>query len=196
VRLPDWILAVGCLSLFCLIASLIVSIARPRARLWPSAGSSGKLVWMWGWTVVATGAGLVLVIVDYGGGPLDHPAWILAGAVLVALGAGLADWGIRTLGRRTSAGLSGRFSGAGPYRWTRNPQYLGDVLMTVGIVMVSDSWRVALLGAGGVVCLLLAPLAEEKWLVEQYGDAYERYLRRVPRLLGRKASDPEVRRSR
>lgn len=191
MRSPDWIFVVGCLSLFGLIVSLIVSIARPRARLWPSGGAGWKLAWMWGCTVVATGAGLVLALVDYGSGPLDHPAWILAGAALVALGAGLADWGVRTLGRRTSAGLGSRFSTAGPYRWTRNPQYLGDILMAVGIVVVSDSWRVALLGAGGVVCLLLAPLAEEKWLIERYGDAYEGYRRRVPRLLGRTASDAE-----
>ncbi|MGH7567299.1 MAG: hypothetical protein ACREK2_10760, partial [Gemmatimonadota bacterium] len=50
--------------------------------------------------------------------------------------------------------------------------------------LVSDSWRVAMLGVGGIACLLLAPLAEERWLVDRYGDAYEVYRRRVRRLLG------------
>jgi protein-S-isoprenylcysteine O-methyltransferase Ste14 len=98
---------------------------------------------------------------------LDHPGWILAGAVVLALGAGLADWGVRTLGRRTSSGRGGEFSAAGPYRWTRNPQYLGDILMALGVVLVSDSWRVA--GGRGALCLL-APLAEAV-AVERYGDA-------------------------
>lgn len=187
----DWIFAVGLLAEFVLIVSLIVSIARPQLRLWPPPpGSRWALAWMWDWTVVATGAGLVLAVADYGSWILDDPAWILAGSMALALGAGLTDWGIRTLGRETSSGLPGAFSAAGPYRWTRNPQYLGDILMTIGVVFVSDSWRVAALGAGGIACLLLAPRAEEGWLVERYGERYERYRRRVPRLLGR-PGDPE-----
>ncbi|HYO47179.1 MAG TPA: methyltransferase [Gemmatimonadota bacterium] len=181
----DWILAVGLLAEIVLLVSLILSIARPESRLWPPPpGSRWALAWMWDWTVVASGAGLILAVVDYGSGILDDPAWILAGSAALALGAGLTDWGIRTLGRQTSSGLPGMFSAAGPYRWTRNPQYLGDILMTVGVVLVSDSWRVAALGAGGIACLLLAPLAEERWLIERYGESYLRYRWRVPRLLG------------
>ena len=183
----DWIFAVGLLAEIVLLVSLIVSIARPGSRLWPPPpGSRWALAWMWDWTVAAAGAGLVLAIVDYGSWILDDPAWILAGSAALALGAGLTDWGIRSLGRETSSGLPGVFSATGPYRWTRNPQYLGDILMTIGVVLVSDSWRAAALAAGGIACLLLAPLAEERWLVERYGEQYERYRTGVPRLLGRR----------
>jgi len=188
----DWIFAVGLIAEIVLFVSLIVSTARPEFRLWPPPpGSRWALAWMWDWTVAACGAGLVLAVVDYGGWILDDPAWILAGSVALALGAGLTDWGIRSLGRETSSGLPGVFSAAGPYRWTRNPQYLGDILMTIGIVLVSDSWRVAMLGMGGIACLLLAPLAEERWLVDRYGAAYEEYRRRVPRLRGRPGGPDE-----
>jgi protein-S-isoprenylcysteine O-methyltransferase Ste14 len=57
--------------------------------------------------------------------------------------------------------------------------------MAIGIVLVSDSWRVAAIAAGGVACLLLAPVAEERWLAERYGESYERYRRSVARLIGR-----------
>jgi protein-S-isoprenylcysteine O-methyltransferase Ste14 len=181
----DWLLAGGLLAEALLLLSLLVSILRPGLRLWPPAdGSTLAFAWMWGLTVAACTTGLLLAILDYGGWVLDHPAWILAGATALALGAGLADWGVRTLGRRTSSGRGGEFSAGGPYRWTRNPQYLGDILMALGVVLVADSWRVAAVGAGGALCLLLAPLAEERWLVERYGDAYESYRRRVPRLPG------------
>ena len=185
----DWFLAVGVFAEVVLVASLILSILRPESRLWPPPpGSRWALAWMWDWTVAASGAGLVLAIVDYGSWILDDRSWILIGCAAAAIGAGITDWGIRTLGRETSVGLPGVFSAAGPYRWTRNPQYLGDILMTVGVVLVADSWRVAALGAGGIACLLLAPLAEERWLIERYGDDYERYRKRVPRLLGRRSS--------
>lgn len=185
MHLMDWILAVGILAEVVLLASLIVSIARPEFRLWPPPpGSRWALAWMWDWTVAASGAGLILAVVDYGSWTLDDPAWILAGSAALALGAGVTDWGIRSLGRETSSGLPGVFLATGPYRWSRNPQYLGDILMAIGVMLVSDSWRAVVLGVGGIACLLLAPLAEERWLVERYGDAYEDYRRRVPRLLG------------
>jgi protein-S-isoprenylcysteine O-methyltransferase Ste14 len=188
VRAVDWLLAGGLLAEAVLVASLVLSIRRPEARLWPPPrGSRWALAWMWDWTVVAAGAGLILTVIDYGDWVLDDPAWILAGSAVAAIGAGVTDWGIRTLGRETSVGLPGTFSASGPYRWTRNPQYVGDILMTIGVVLVADSWRVAALGAGGIACLLLAPLAEERWLMERYGDRYERYRRSVPRLLGRRA---------
>ena len=186
VRAIDWILAAGLLAEAVLLASLTATIASTRIRLWPPPpGSRAALAWMWDWTVVACGAGLVLAVVDYGSWVLDSRAWILAGSVAVALGAGLTNWAIRTLGRSTSMGLPGTFSARGPYRWTRNPQYLGDILMTVGIVLVADSWRVAALATGGVACLLLAPMAEERWLAERYGESYTRYRHSVPRLIGR-----------
>ncbi|HET6362272.1 MAG TPA: isoprenylcysteine carboxylmethyltransferase family protein [Gemmatimonadota bacterium] len=186
MRAIEWVLAAGLLAEAVLLASLAATILSSRVRLWPPPpGSRAALAWMWDWTVIACGAGLVLTVVDYGSWVLDDPRWILAGSVAVALGAGLTDWSIRTLGRTTSMGLPGVFSARGPYRWTRNPQYLGDILMTIGIVLVADSWRVAAIGAGGVACLLLAPIAEERWLVERYGESYERYRRSVPRLIGR-----------
>jgi protein-S-isoprenylcysteine O-methyltransferase Ste14 len=185
VRAVDWIFLAGSFAELTLLASLVVSIVAPRRRLWPPpAGSARAFAWMWGWTLVASGAGLVLAIADYGAWILDDQLWIVAGSVTLALGAGLADWGIRTLGRMTSSGRGGVFSEAGPYRWSRNPQYMGDVLMTLGVVLIADSWRVAALGCGGIACLLLAPLAEERWLVERYGDAFLAYRRRVPRLVG------------
>lgn len=181
----NWLLTGGLLAEALLLLSLVGSIARPGLRLWPPPkGSTLAFAWMWGLTVAACAAGLVLAVLDYGDGILDAPAWILVGAAALALGAGLADWGVRTLGRRTSSGRGGEFSARGPYRWTRNPQYLGDILMAIGVALVADSWRVAALAAGGVACLLLAPLAEERWLIERYGETYERYRRRVPRLLG------------
>ena len=187
-RLPlAWLLTIGLLAEVLLLASLALSISRPRLRLWPPpAGGSFAFAWSWGLTVVACTSGLLLAILDYGGWILDDRRWILAGTIPLAIGSGLADWGVRSLGQLTSSGRGGELSARGPYRWSRNPQYLGDILMTLGVVLIADSWRVAALGAGGIACLVLAPFAEERWLIERYAGDYESYRRRVPRFFGRR----------
>lgn len=43
----------------------------------------------------------------------------------------------------------------------------------------------AVLALLGIVWFLLTPLAEEPWLSEQYGEAYETYRESVPRFIGR-----------
>jgi protein-S-isoprenylcysteine O-methyltransferase Ste14 len=84
-----------------------------------------------------------------------------------------------------SLGLKEALVEAGPYRFTRNPQYVGDIFLLLGWAIVCNSlqtWVVSILAA---VWFALAPFTEELWLREQYGEAYEAYRHRVPRYLGR-----------
>ena len=76
----------------------------------------------------------------------------------------------------------------GPYRYTRNPQYVGDIVGLLGWGILCNSlltWIVSLLG---MAWFALAPFTEEPWLRARYGPAYEEFRRRVPRFLGRHAS--------
>lgn len=41
-----------------------------------------------------------------------------------------------------------------------------------------------------IAWFLLAPLAEEPWIREQYGEAYETYRESVPRFVGRRSQRP------
>ena len=72
----------------------------------------------------------------------------------------------------------------GPYRFTRNPMYVGLTLITVGVgVALNNLWIVvfavpALLALHGI-----AVLPEEKYLQEKFGDSYRAYLTRVRRYL-------------
>ena len=99
------------------------------------------------------------------------------------LGGLLASSGMVTVGWRNTSGLKGGFISAGPYRFTRNPQYLGDIVFFVGVGVIANSaylWIAHLLLA---LVFVVAPLTEEPWLEEQYGEAYREYRRRVPRFL-------------
>lgn len=185
----DWryaiLAAVLAAELFLLVA-LLLSIRRPRRRVWPPPGQRSWQFWsVWVATAVAFLGSAALAFLDYGTFVLDHVGWKWTGGVLIVLGTALADWGVRTLTSRTSRGLGGAFHRRGPYRWTRNPQYLGHMAVVVGVMLAFDSTMVVVSGLLGIVCLILAPIAEEPWLAERYGEEYQEYLRTVPRFLGR-----------
>jgi protein-S-isoprenylcysteine O-methyltransferase Ste14 len=77
---------------------------------------------------------------------------------------------------------------SGPYAYTRNPLYLGSLLMGIGFGIASRSWWVAV----ALVVMFFAiyvPVirGEEKFLREKFPD-FEEYAQRVPRMLPRVTS--------
>ena len=72
---------------------------------------------------------------------------------------------------------------SGPYRFTRNPLYLGNVLQGVGIAIVTP-WVVSLLVIAGVFVMTHALIRiEEPFLAKTQGEAFERYRSAVARLI-------------
>lgn len=169
-----------------LLVALLLSIRRPRRRIWPPpAQRSWQFFSVWIATAVAFLGSVALAFLDQGSFLFDHAVWRWIGGALIVLGTVLADWGVRTLTSRTSRGLGGEFRWRGPYRWTRNPQYLGHAAVVLGVMLAFDSTKVVVSGLLAIVCLILTPMAEEPWLAERYGEEYQEYLREVPRFLGR-----------
>ncbi|MGH7571342.1 MAG: methyltransferase family protein [Gemmatimonadota bacterium] len=170
-----------------LLVALLVSIRRPRRRIWPPPGQRTWQFWtVWIATAAAFLGSVALAFLDHDTFLFDHLAWKWIGGTLIVVGTALADWGVRTLTSRTSRGLVGEFHWRGPYRWTRNPQYLGHIAVVLGVMLAFDSALVVVTGLLGIACLLLTPIAEEPWLAERYGEEYQEYLRTVPRFLGRR----------
>jgi protein-S-isoprenylcysteine O-methyltransferase Ste14 len=69
----------------------------------------------------------------------------------------------------------------GPYRLSRNPQWVGLVLALVGAAVMTGV--LLYLGIILIVTIIyhLQILAEEKACLEQYGDSYRAYMAKVPR---------------
>ena len=168
-----------------LVAAVVLSLVSPRRRIWPPPGKSTWQFHLTFWpVVVGVPAALALAWLDWNTFLWKDDERILAGGALIAFGLGIADWGVRTLGRPTSSGLGGPFQERGPYRFSRNPQYVGDLMAAVGFALVANSrllWIATLLGLVGLV---LGPLAEEAWLRQTYGETFEAYARRIPRFVG------------
>lgn len=79
---------------------------------------------------------------------------------------------------------AGVLSVAGPYDWSRNPQYLGFWLFLLGFALVDWSLRCLppLIVQG--INLHLLVLVEEEHLRRQFGEPYREFCRRTPRYFG------------
>ena len=58
---------------------------------------------------------------------------------MALLGGMLAVWGMVTVGWKNTSGLKGGFVSDGPYRFTRNPQYVGDIVFFIGVGVIANS---------------------------------------------------------
>jgi protein-S-isoprenylcysteine O-methyltransferase Ste14 len=106
----------------------------------------------------------------------------------LAAGAVLRVWGTAYLGSAVMRGAAmqgGQVVAAGPYRFVRNPLYLGSWLLALAVsILMPPSGAVFFLISTSIFILFLIS-AEERFLSARAGDAYHQYRRRVPRLLPR-----------
>ncbi len=82
-----------------------------------------------------------------------------------------------------SQGMPEELVTTGPYRFTRNPMYLGHLIFLSGLGLVSRSPAALLLLAFHVPWFQRRVRRDEERLSARFGAAYEEYCRRVPRWL-------------
>ena len=69
----------------------------------------------------------------------------------------------------------------GPYRWCRNPMYLGHLIFFAGLAVALRSWLAAVVFAGHLVWFQWRVRADEGRLAALFGDPYRDYVARVKR---------------
>jgi protein-S-isoprenylcysteine O-methyltransferase Ste14 len=158
------------------------SSARPFALL-RTALYMSAFVALWAW-LAALSRGFDPVL---GGalpralGPPGVVLMIAGGAVVVACGLVFA---LRGEGTPAPFDAPRRFVASGPYRWVRNPMYLGALLVLVGAGLLVGSpgiLALAVLAAGLAHALVV--LVEEPALTARFGESYRQYRRTVNRWL-------------
>ena len=113
---------------------------------------------------------------------------LTAGYILFIAGAIIAGWGLylfRSAGTTTVPGrLSAQFVTSGPYRFTRNPMYVGLTLAYLGEAgFLRQAWPLATLPLVlAYVNWIVIPLEEEK-LTAVFGSQYRYYKTQVRRWL-------------
>jgi protein-S-isoprenylcysteine O-methyltransferase Ste14 len=71
----------------------------------------------------------------------------------------------------------------GPYRFSRNPQWVGLFFVLLGLAFNTRSWILVLMVALVGLIYHIQILEEEEVCRAKYGVTYERYLQKVPRYL-------------
>ena len=107
------------------------------------------------------------------------------GALLVALAAFLRTWGTSYLQAsvmRDSEVHTEKLLADGPYRYVRNPLYLGNIFMAAGVGLMASRLGFLILFFGMTIFVLRLLLREEADLRRDQGESYRRYCEAVPRL--------------
>ncbi|MFA4942386.1 MAG: methyltransferase [Patescibacteria group bacterium] len=69
----------------------------------------------------------------------------------------------------------------GPFKYCRNPFYLGQTLYMIGLAMALYCWQNVVAGIVLLVLTHLTVLKEEEKLTEKFGRSYLNYKRQTPR---------------
>jgi protein-S-isoprenylcysteine O-methyltransferase Ste14 len=115
----------------------------------------------------------------------------LAALICLVAGAVLRVWGTAYLGSGVMSGLAMQgdvLVAAGPYRYVRNPLYLGAWLLALGVSILMPPGGAAFFLVAFSIFVLVLISAEERFLTAKQRDVYQQYLRCVPRLLPRRAA--------
>ena len=120
---------------------------------------------------------------------------IAAGLPLAIAGELLRCWAVGYSGTTTRNGVvtAPKLASGGPYAYVRNPLYIGNFVTAAGFAVAFTGGN-SQLARGALVAGSLASMAavyaaivphEEAFLHARFGEVFERYCERVPRILPR-----------
>jgi protein-S-isoprenylcysteine O-methyltransferase Ste14 len=115
-----------------------------------------------------------------------HPGWIALGFILCLAGQALRAWVLGGVPDGTSGQnerlIATDLNTEGPYALTRNPLYVGNLLITLGLCAIAHDAVLAALAAILFAAQYRAIIAaEESFLRETFGARFDDYASRVPR---------------
>lgn len=116
---------------------------------------------------------------------LARPTWrsMALGAVLIVPGLLIRALASGHVRKNESLATSG------PYAYTRNPLYLGSLLMGVGFAVAARSWWVGLALVVMFLAIYLPVIRDEEAFLRTKFPEFDEYARRVPRMMPRFTPD-------
>jgi protein-S-isoprenylcysteine O-methyltransferase Ste14 len=184
IPVKPFLLVSSCLAELLAAFAVAFSILFPRRRIWPPdsfpSWKSGLMGFLFLYPSVGIG---ILGMIEFGRFRLPLGWRMVLGLPPVLTGLALFLWAAAVLGFGSMVGGGGPMAESGPFRFSRNPQYVGCMLMLIGWTFLSASKAVAAASLFGFLPLALVPFAEESWLRERYGRRYEEYRKKARRFI-------------
>jgi len=131
---------------------------------------------------------IALMIIYFAG---DNNLFRFIGFILLLIGETIRIWAVSHAGGATRTRNVGAPSlcSSGPYAHSRNPLYVGNMLMYIGIVLIAGVpngfFMVMVTTVFFLIQYTLIISLEEETLRGKFGDSYIRYVKSVPRLIPR-----------
>jgi protein-S-isoprenylcysteine O-methyltransferase Ste14 len=151
-------------------------------------------IWFGGIFFYAIFPGWILVL------SIPLPDWFRLTMVgFATLGILFALWGYRTLGRNWVHAFepseflqkkSDVLVTTGPYRYVRNPIYLGMFTFIIALALVAANWLLLLPSFFISTLVYMQISSEEKMLIARFGDKYRDYMKQTPRFIPRFRNSP------
>lgn len=116
------------------------------------------------------------------------PVVIILGALIAGIGAAVRIWGTAYLGAFTvnhGQMQAGALLASGPYRYVRNPLYIGTWCMIAAMTFIMTPTGALFVFVLLTIFLFRLILGEEAFLTAQLGEPYRAYVSSVPRLFPR-----------
>jgi len=115
-----------------------------------------------------------------------YQLFTIGGGAFFLIGAGFAGWGLYVFHKARTTTIPGQTSTKvvtwGPYRFTRNPMYIGLILVYVGEAgLLAQIWPLFILPLVVAYVNWVVIPVEEARLTEDFGAEYEQYCAKVRR---------------
>jgi protein-S-isoprenylcysteine O-methyltransferase Ste14 len=117
---------------------------------------------------------------------LARPSWrsLMVGAIVVAPGLLIRALASGHVRKNESLATSG------PYAYTRNPLYLGSLLMGLGFAVAARSWWVGVALVAMFFAIYLPVIRDEEAFLRRTFSEFDDYAQRVPRMFPRLTRAP------
>jgi protein-S-isoprenylcysteine O-methyltransferase Ste14 len=119
---------------------------------------------------------------------LARPSWRSIALGAIGIVAGLALRALASGHVRKNEALAT----SGPYAYTRNPLYLGSLLMGLGFVVAARSWWIGLALVAMFVAIYLPVIRDEEAFLRRTFPEFEAYALQVPRMVPRLRRAPNA----
>ena len=179
-EIADAILLVGGVAASALLPALLGGLKWPDRGVWPAppVGSARSFAF---WSLFRTLNVATLALAAFRPAEMQPQFWQIAALAGSAVFGALYARTLWELGRDATYCRASGLATGGVYRWTRNPQYAAAIVAFVLLALgIADS-GVAILSASLIAVYALMAFAEEPWLRQRYGAAYDSYRKQTPR---------------